>query len=183
MNVQKNCYLLLVSKLFCVLSGILIGWSAGDTNWGCGQRLSTIRTHSNSNRNKDQMGGKGICLAEHRWAWHYFDLSSAAGVVQSRQGSFNSESAIDLAPDSEDGRHLCRFLTLLLLISVVFMSARQLSRSKHKAYAIRLLPSRSWGWSIPQLAKHYEVLSVPVAFTLIELLHCIPQPSDVWHKL
>ena len=37
---------------------------------------------------------------------HYFHLFSAADVVLSTQGSFNSKSAIVLAPDSKDRRHL-----------------------------------------------------------------------------
>ena len=111
-------------------------------------------------------GRQGIFLAEHWWARHYFHLFSAASVVLSTQDSFYNESALVLGPDSEDGRHLCRCLTSLSLISVVSMSTRRLGRSKQKAYAIGLLPSRSWGWPIPQLAKHYKIWSVNVAFTM-----------------
>ena len=135
------------------------------------------------------MDGNGIFSAEHWQAWHYFHLFSAAGGVHvistCTQGSFYNESAIVSVPESEDGRHLCMYLTPLSLILVVSTSTRQLSRSKHKAYAIGLLPSRPWGWPTFyfQLAKHYKVCSVNVAFTLNEQLHVYMHPNEVWRKL
>ena len=136
-------------------------------------------TRSKSNCNWDQLGGKWIFSAEHRWVQHYFYLFSAASVILSRQGSFYNDSAVVSTPGSEDGRHLCRCLTPLSLILVVSTFTCRLGRSKQKAYAIKLLPSRSWGCHISQLAKLYKVCLVKVAFTLTEQLSHIPVTYDI----
>ena len=87
-------------------------------------------TYSRATVYWDQMGGREI-VGRSTSKEQYFHLFSAASIVQ---GSFYNESAIVLAPDSEDRRHLCRFLTQLSLtlsgFDVYLLAREEASRKR-----------------------------------------------------
>ena len=126
-------------------------------------------------------------MGSYGWQWHICGREPISVTQLSpfqcswcctkSQGSLYSESVLVSVPDSEEGRHLCRCLTLLSLILVVSTSTCWLSRSKQKAYAIRLLPTQPWEWCIPQLANLLQ--SILSQFGLHPDRVVIPQPNDV----